>query len=62
MCVVLCVAVYLSHACARVGRRARAYAASTRVKALGVRALCVVRRAREQSGRRAHYHALDETF
>ena len=44
VCVVLCVAVYLSHACARVGRRARAYAASTRVKALGVRALCVVRR------------------
>ena len=39
---VVCVSVYLSHACARVGRRARAYAASTRVKALGVRALCVV--------------------
>ena len=58
----LCVAVYPSLTRARVVRRARACAASTRVKALGVRALCVVRRAREQSGRRAHYHALDETF
>ena len=45
VCCVLCVAVYLSHACARVVRRARACAASTHVIALGVRALCVVRRA-----------------
>ena len=42
---VVCLSVYVSHACARVVRQARACAASTHVIALGVRALCVLRRA-----------------
>ena len=59
-CVCRCLSV--SHACARVVRRARACAASTHVIALGVCALCVLRRAWKRSGRRVHHHALDEIW